>query len=475
MSLPLPIASNTPAQSIESMASSHTLYDRLGLRRLSAVLVLADGSTWQGFSCGVEGTVCGEVCFNTSMTGYAEILTDPSYAGQLVCLTYPQIGNYGVCEGDLQRDTCALSGLIVGSLTEVPSNWRSTYPLHDFLCAHHIVAIEGIDTRSLVRHVREQGAQTAIIATGCHDEAARLTLVEQAQQTPFVGINLVKSVSCDSTYNSCLDNAISSHDFALKDSVKSTSLYTVVAYDCGMKHGIIESLQRRGCSVQVVPWNTSAQEVLALKPDGIFLSNGPGDPSAVQETYQEVRTLIGEVPLFGICLGHQMIAQACDAHIIKLAYGHRGGNHPVMNLVERRVEITPQNHGFAIDFSSLGNLVDDLSGGYSTHESDLRAWVHRNVAPVVENSHYGRIQLTHVSLNDGTVEGISLLDKQAFSVQYHPEGECGPMDAQYLFDRFIRLMELNRLNAASNASSLCVRPSARQELSSIWSFTSEGE
>lgn len=405
--------------------------------RAPALLVLEDGTTFSGFACGASGEVFGEACFNTSMEGYLEVITDPSYAGQIVTMTYPQVGNYGVDPEDAQRDVPALHGLIVHDMCHTPSNWRSQMSLSDFLRRSGVVAIEGVDTRSLVRHIREAGAMRAGISTEDTDVASLLAKVRMSDA--LVGANLVRSVSAGERRDVRLP---AGHAFALADA--PSAVRTVVAYDCGAKDAILQNLVRCGCSVISVAWDTPADDVLALHPDGVFLSNGPGDPDAVAGTYEQVEKLIGRVPLFGICLGHQMLSKAAGARIEKLKYGHRGGNHPVMNLLTGRVEVTAQNHGFGQVFSSLGPLVAERSGGHADHEDDLRAWVRRGIAPVVANERFGRIQLTHVNLNDGTPEGMAFLDVPAFSVQYHPEAAPGPTDAHYLFSAFLRLMEGDR-------------------------------
>lgn len=418
------------------MDSAHSLLTNTSTGVLPpAKLVLEDGSVFEGFACAAEGEVYGEVCFNTSLEGYLEVISDPSYAGQIITMTYPQIGNYGVNEDDLQSDNLALRGLVVHDMCTTPSNWRSTQSLPDFLKQHHVVAISGIDTRSLTAHLRDCGAQKGVISTIDLDDASLIEKVRQSQS--IVGINLAQTVSRTSIDS--FNELPQSQEFALASPQKPR--YKVVAYDCGVKKSILQGLVRCGCVLTVVPWNTPAEEVLALNPDGVFLSNGPGDPEPVRETYEQVKKLIGKVPLFGICLGHQMISLACGAQMEKLKFGHRGGNQPVMNLRTHRVEITAQNHGFGLLFDSLGPLVPELSGGYSEHSSDLRDWVERGVAPVVQNDRFGRIQLTHVNLNDGTCEGIALLDHPVFCVQYHPEASPGPTDAHYLFTAFTRLMD----------------------------------
>lgn len=405
--------------------------------RIDAALVLEDGTVFRGTACGALGEAFGEICFNTSLEGYLEVITDPSYAGQIITMTYPQIGNYGVNLEDTQSAKPALRGLVVRDMCTQPSNWRSQESLPEFLKANKVVAIEGVDTRTLVRHVRDNGAMRAVISTEDTDAESLLEKVRASQS--IVGVNLAKTVSCEQPYDFTVSDLPESKEFALAEPEKAK--YRVIAYDCGAKKSIIEGLVRVGCDVRVVPWDTPAEDVLAAKPDGVFLSNGPGDPDAVSETYTQVKKLLGKVPVFGICLGHQMICEACGADIEKLKFGHRGGNHPVMNLRTGRVEITAQNHGFNMVFPSLGKLLPQLSGGETEHKEDLRYWVEKKIAPVVQNDTYGRIQLTHVNLNDGTAEGIACLDIPAFSVQYHPEANPGPTDAHYLFTAFTRLMD----------------------------------
>ncbi len=402
-----------------------------------AYVVLEDGAIFSGTSCGAEGEAFGEICFNTSLEGYLEVITDPSYAGQIITMTYPQIGNYGVNADDMQSVNPALRGLVVRDMCTTPSNWRSTQSLPEFLREHGIVAIEGVDTRALVRHVRDNGAQRAVISTTETDPQVLLDRVRASES--IVGVNLAATVSCESAYTHAVSDLPQSQAFALTN--PPAPRFNVVAYDCGVKKSILDGLVRAGCSVTCVPWDTPAEKVIDMHPDGVFLSNGPGDPEAVAGTYDQVEKLLGKLPVFGICLGHQMMSKAAGADIEKLKFGHRGGNHPVMNLRTHRVEITAQNHGFGLLFPSLGELIPELSGGISEHHDDLRFWVEQGVAPVVNNKRFGRIQLTHVNLNDGTAEGIAFMDIPAFSVQYHPEANPGPTDAHYLFTAFARLME----------------------------------
>ncbi|WP_172135526.1 glutamine-hydrolyzing carbamoyl-phosphate synthase small subunit [Adlercreutzia sp. ZJ473] len=400
-----------------------------------ALLVLEDGAVFKGTACAARGEVFGEICFNTSLEGYLEVITDPSYAGQIVTMTYPQIGNYGVNLDDCQSDAPALRGLVVRDMCATPSNWRSEMSLPEFLAKNNVVAVEGVDTRALVRHVRDHGAQRAVLST--EDASAESLLSKVCESASIVGVNLAATVSCEAVH--AFDSVPASHAFAVEP--PAPKRYRVVAYDCGAKRSIFENLVRVGCDLTVVPWDTPAPEVLAMEPDGVFLSNGPGDPEAVEGTYAQVEQLLGKVPVFGICLGHQMISKAAGASIEKLKFGHRGGNQPVMNLRTGRVEITAQNHGFGLVWPSLGPLVPELSEGFKGHEDDLRFWARAQCAPVVRNEKFGRIQLTHVNLNDGTAEGIAFLDVPAFSVQYHPEASPGPTDAHYLFTAFTRLMD----------------------------------
>ena len=404
--------------------------------------MLEDGTSFEGFACGASGTAFGEICFNTSLEGYLEVVTDPSYAGQIVTMTYPQIGNYGVNLDDCQSTTPALRGLVVRDMCRTPSNFRSEMSLPSFLERNKIVAIEGVDTRSLVRHIRENGAMRAAISTVQLEKPKLLDEVKQSKS--IVGENLVRTVSTEKMTQVNLSHLPKTHTFALQAPTKLK--HKVVAYDCGAKLSILHNLVRSGCEVTVVPWNTPAEEVLEMQPDGVFMSNGPGDPDAVSETYEQVEKLMGKVPMFGICLGHQMMSLASGAKIEKLKFGHRGGNQPVMNLLTHRVEITAQNHGFGCVFSSLGELQPEFSqvevqNGLNGSAEDLRVWVEQGASPIVSNPKFGRIRLTHVNLNDGTCEGLQFLDVPAFCVQYHPEANPGPTDSHYLFTAFSRLME----------------------------------
>jgi carbamoyl-phosphate synthase small subunit len=341
------------------------------------------------------------VVFNTSMTGYQEILTDPSYRGQLVCMTCTEIGNVGVNTEDIESNRPYVEGFVVREYWAEPSNWRAQKPLGDYLKENGIPGISGIDTRSLVRHIRTTGAQTGVISSVNLDPQR---LVKKARQHPtLVGRDLVREVTCGEAYdwNQTLWNLEEGYSTAREPS------RFVVAYDYGIKLNILRSLAAAGCRVRVVPAATPAGEVLGMNPDGVFLSNGPGDPDAVLYAIENVAGLVGKKPIFGICLGHQILGLALGGKTYKLKFGHHGGNQPVMDLTTERVEITAQNHGFAVDVGSLKDLA----------------------------------RLTHVNLNDRTVEGFDVPAKRAFCVQYHPEASPGPHDAHYLFQRFMTLID----------------------------------
>jgi carbamoyl-phosphate synthase small subunit len=373
---------------------------------MKAILALADGKVFFGKALGAIGEVTGEVVFNTSMTGYQEILTDPSYHGEIVTMTYPQIGNYGINPEDVESGKPFLSGFVVKESCPFPSNFRSQMSLDAYLKENHIVSIEGIDTRALVRHIRTVGAQTGIISSIDTDPES---LIGKARQAPsIVGRDLVKEVTCKKPYQSTEGLWTLGEGYA--DSSKIDSDYKVIAYDFGIKRNILRSLTSMGCDVTVVPATTSSEDVLAINPDGVFLSNGPGDPEPLHYAQDNIRKLLGKIPVFGICLGHQLLAIAAGGRTYKLKFGHRGGNQPVLDFKRQRVEITSQNHGFAVDEKSLE----------------------------------GQVKVTHINLNDKTVEGIELLSSPAFSVQYHPEASPGPHDAQYLFERFIDMMEQHK-------------------------------
>ncbi len=401
-----------------------------------ALLALEDGTTFEGLSAGADGETFGELVFNTSMSGYQEVISDPSYAGQVVAFTYPQIGNYGVCEADMQSDGVDLAGVVVCDMCHTPSNWRSEGTLPDFLAQHGIVAIECVDTRELTLRVREAGTMRCAIST---EDLNPESLVARVKAAPSISeTNWVAKVSTPEPYDVDAKVNLDHPRRRLR----------VTALDCGEKYGILRGLVGAGLDVRVVPWDTPASEILATNPDGVFLSNGPGDPRELPEPAACAAELLGKVPVFGICLGHQMICQAAGAQIEKLPYGHHGGNQPVMNLLSGMVEVTAQNHNYGLVFPSLGELDAELSGGqavvdawHAANTSDLRFWSERRIAPVAKTERFGRIRLTHVNLNDGTPEGIQFLDIPAFSVQYHPEASPGPHDAVYLFEAFRRLME----------------------------------
>jgi carbamoyl-phosphate synthase small subunit len=378
---------------------------------MKALLALADGTVFEGEGFGAAGEAGGEIVFNTSMTGYQEILTDPSYHGQLVAMTYPEIGNVGVNKEDVESWKPFVQGLIVKEYWERPSNWRAQKTLGAYLREHGIPGIQGVDTRALVRHIRTHGAQNGVMSTVDLD---RVSLVAKARAVPaLIGRDLVKEVTCAKPYDWLegpwqLGEGYGKQARRRPKSQAATRAGKapfVIAYDFGIKRNILRNLVGVGCRVRVVPATMRAQEVLALNPDGVFLSNGPGDPD-VGPYAGIVRGLIGRKPIFGICLGHQILGLALGGRTYKLKFGHHGGNQPVMDLTTEKVEITAQNHGFAVDVESL----------------------------------QGRAQLTHVNLNDKTVEGLAHARLPIFSVQYHPESSPGPHDANYLFRRFVRMM-----------------------------------
>lgn len=371
-----------------------------------ATLVIEDGTVFEGSSFGAEGEAYGEVVFNTSMTGYQEILTDPSYNGQIVTMTYPEIGNYGVNPEDIESRKPFLKGFVVKEYWETPSNWRSQGSLSAYLSDNGVVGIEGIDTRELTRLIRTKGAQKAVISTIDEDPDSLLRKVRSSQG--IVGIDLVTEVSCDEPYFWDTGTGVWRPYHESGDKVKEK--YKVVAYDFGLKHNILRKLTDHGCQVTTVPSRTPPHEVLSMEPDGIFLSNGPGDPAAVSYAIESVNTLLGKKPIFGICLGHQILSLAMGGRTFKLKFGHRGANQPVKDLKTGKVEITSQNHGFAVDGDSLGKDVE----------------------------------VTHINLNDNTVEGVRHTKHPAFSVQYHPEASPGPHDSSYLFQEFIESMKENR-------------------------------
>ena len=371
-----------------------------------ATLVIEDGTVFEGLSFGSEGEAYGEVVFNTSITGYQEILTDPSYNGQIVAMTYPEIGNYGVNPEDVESRKPFLRGFIVKEYWKEPSNWRSRGSLGKYLSDNGVVGIEGVDTRSLTRLIRSKGAQKAVISTTESDPQKLLRKVRASQG--IVGIDLVTEVSCDNPYK--WSEGTGAWRPATEKSTGEKKRFRVIAYDYGLKQNILRKLVDHGCEVSIAPSRTPPHEILSMKPDGIFLSNGPGDPAAVAYAVESVRTLIGKKPIFGICLGHQILGLALGGSTYKLKFGHRGANQPVKDLRTGKVEITSQNHGFAVDPESL--------------PSDVK--------------------VTHVNLYDGTVEGLRCIDRPIYSVQYHPEASPGPHDADYLFRQFVDEMEKRR-------------------------------
>ncbi len=366
-----------------------------------AVLALADGLVFEGYSFGAEGETSGEIVFNTSMTGYQEILTDPSYKGQIVTMTYTQIGNYGVNSEDVESGKPYVEGFIVKEYLDIPSNWRMNKSLHQYLSENGIVGIQGIDTRALTRHLRDFGAQPGVIST---KDVKAESLVEKAKKLPKMnGLDLAKEVTCKESY--VWDQG--DWDIACGYAQKPVSRYKVVAYDYGIKRNILRLLTQACCDVTVVPATMPAEQVLAMNPDGVFLSNGPGDPEPVTYAIENIRKILGKKPVFGICLGQQLLGLALGGRTYKLKFGHHGGNQPIMDLTTRKVEIAAENHGFAVDMESVKDQV----------------------------------VTTHVNLNDNTCEGFQHKTLPAFSVQYHPEASPGPHDSRYLFQRFIDMME----------------------------------
>lgn len=378
---------------------------------LPAILVLADGTVFRGKSIGISGETVAEVVFNTSMTGYQEILTDPSYTQQIVTLTYPHIGNYGVNHEDVESGNVYASGLIIRDLPLTHSNFRQTQSLSDYLQAHQKVAIADIDTRKLTRILREKGAQTGAIIAGFADESAAITQA-QALISGFpglAGLDLAKVVSCKEAYT------FSEGEWALGQGFTDapTSTFHVVAFDYGVKRNILRMLVSRGCKVTVLPAQSSAEAAMALKPDGVFLSNGPGDPAPCDYAVAAIKTIVDQgIPTFGICLGHQLLALASGAKTNKMKFGHHGANHPVQDVATKRVYITSQNHGFAVDAASLPS----------------------------------HLKVTHISLFDESLQGIARTDQPAFSFQGHPEASPGPTEMAYLFDQFISMMQTRKVS-----------------------------
>lgn len=381
--------------------------------QMNAYLALEDGSVFPGLSFGWQGDVLGEVCFNTSMTGYQEILTDPSYKGQMVALTYPEIGNYGIAPDDDESYAPHVQALIVRQLSPVKSNWRARESLQSYLSRHKIPGIQGVDTRSLTIKLRTAGAMRGMLCTsGLAPELA----IEKARAWPgLLGQDYVKDVTTRQPFH--WDSQLIDSTPWLDQHQKQTRSapaelppirHRIVAYDFGIKYNILRCLRQNGFDVQVVPAFTTAAEVLAYQPDGVFLSNGPGDPAALGYAHQAVRDLIGKVPIFGICLGHQIVAHALGGKTFKLKFGHRGGNQPVKDLLTGKISITSQNHGFAVDAQSFKD---------------------------------NEVEITHINLNDGTCEGLRHRRHPVFSVQYHPEAAPGPHDAGYFFREFSKVID----------------------------------
>lgn len=351
-------------------------------------IVLENGQEFYGYGFGADKEAINEIVFNTSMVGYQEIISDPSYTDQMVCMTYPLIGNYGVTDEDYETRVPTMGGLIVREYNDLPSNFRYTKTLSEVLDEYDIPGISGVDTRMITRIIRDEGSQKVMI---CDADMPYEEAVKKVREY-VIPTDMVSRVSCKKRWYSRTPN----------------HKYDVVAIDCGIKHNIIRKLNEKGCNVTIVPYNITSEEILNMKPDGLFLSNGPGNPEDVQEVISVVRELKGKLPIFGICLGHQMISLALGAKTFKMKFGHRGGNHPVMNMKTGKIEITSQNHSYAVDVNSLADTS---------------------------------LNLTHSNLLDDTAEGVESVENKLFSVQYHPESAPGPQDSAYLFDEFIALME----------------------------------
>jgi carbamoyl-phosphate synthase small subunit len=381
----------------------------------NAILALSDGKVFEGTSFGATGEASGEVVFNTCITGYPEILTDPSYRGQIVTMTYPMIGNYGICEKDYESSRPYLGGFVVKEYSPYPSNWRSEMSLDEFLKSKGILGIQGVDTRALTRHIRDFGEQQAIISTVDLDHNR---VVAKVKSFPgLVGTDLVREVTCQKAYEWEGDEFVypAQQGEALRYKEQNwEKVFHVVVYDCGVKHNILRKLKSRSCKVTVVPADMNAQELLSLNPDGIVVSNGPGDPAAVPYMVNNVKGVIGKKPIFGICLGFQILALALGYKTYKLKFGHHGGNQPVIDLRTKKVDITSQNHCFAVDGTSLKEG---------------------------QSKSFGKVEITHNNLNDKSVEGLECMDVPLLAVQFHPEASCGPHDSDYLFDRFIEMMD----------------------------------
>lgn len=363
-----------------------------------ALLVLEDGRSFEGTAFGAEGEIFAEIVFNTSMTGYQEILTDPSYKGQMVVMTYPLIGNYGINGEDEESPQPHVAAFIIKELASLASNWRKKESLENYLERFNIMGLEGVDTRALVLHIREKGAMRAGLSTETLDPDV---LLQKTLESPaMIGRDLVREVTPYASYHF--------QPKAARIQPEDRRIYKIVAYDFGIKRNILNMISSQGCDITVVPATATAREVEELRPDGVVLSNGPGDPEALDYVIREIRGLLGKFPIFGICLGHQLLGLALGGKTYKLKFGHRGANHPVKDVATNKVEITVQNHGFCVDPDSLDS---------------------------------SKVEITHWNLNDHTVEGLRHKELPAFSVQYHPEASAGPHDSRYLFDRFLKMVE----------------------------------
>lgn len=376
---------------------------------MKAILALESGKVFKGEAFGRPGEACGEVVFNTSMSGYQEVITDPSYKGQIVAMTYPLIGNYGVNKEDVESRRPFLEGFVVREYSKIASNWRASQSLGDYLKENNVLGIEGVDTRALTLHIREAGAMKAVLSTEDLDEN---NLIRKARVSPgLLDVDLVKEVTCHKIYG-WQDGRTGDAGSQAKGKLK------VVVYDCGVKYNILRRLARNGCDVSVVPASATADEILALRPDGVLISNGPGDPSAVRNVVENTGKLIGKLPMFGICLGHQILGLAFGGRTYKLKFGHHGGNQPVKDLKTGKVHITAQNHGFCVDIDSLNKK---------------------------------EIEITHINLNDQTLEGMRHKRLPISSVQFHPEASPGPHDAEYLFGKFAGMMKANKKSRVYHA------------------------
>ncbi|MBI2608899.1 MAG: glutamine-hydrolyzing carbamoyl-phosphate synthase small subunit [Deltaproteobacteria bacterium] len=386
-----------------------------------ATLLLENGNVYEGTSCGFPGTTIGEIVFNTSMIGYQEILTDPSYHEQIITMTYPHIGNYGTNEDDNESHKIWAKGFIVKNMCHTPSSWKNQKSLPQFLKEHKIVAIADVDTRSITKQIRNKGAMRALITTEKFDKEKSL---KKILESPTMNLrDLAKEVTTEKSYH------VTPH----------TPSYLVVAYDFGIKKSILKYLSERGCRILVIPASTSYKEVLDLNPDGVFLSNGPGDPASVTYAIENIRHLVGKKPIFGICLGHQLLCLALGAKTYKMKFGHRGANHPVSFLKSQKVEITAQNHGFAVEGSLEPRHCErsEAIPSPKVMRSPQSLPLLRDDKKFYGNNNF----FSHINLNDGSVEGLYIKDKKILSVQYHPESSPGPLDSLYLFDEFINMMK----------------------------------